>query len=165
MFSPLHLFVLFAVSVLLSVFLQVYVAPLFSIREVAPDFILITVIAISLQKGKIWGVIAGFVVGVLFDSLSTGMIGLSSLAKTIAAFTAGVFVGERLERSFGAIAGFLFIVLLIHDAMYFIIASIGTAVSFWSALFKYALPTTLYTLTFMVMAHLLWPRVLWGKAR
>ncbi len=160
MFSPLHL-VLFAVSVLL----QVTVAPLFSIREVAPDFILITVIAISLQKGKIWGIIAGFVGGLLLDSFGAGMIGLSSLTKTIAAFTAGVFVGERLERSFGTIAGFLVIVLLIHDAMYFIIAAIGTAISFWSALFKYALPTTLYTLTFMVMAHLLWPRVLWGKPR
>jgi rod shape-determining protein MreD len=159
MFSLLHL-ILFAVSIVL----QVTIAPLFSIREVAPDFILITVIAISLQKGKAWGVIAGFLGGVLFDSFGTGMLGLSSLTKTIAAFIAGVFVGERLARSFGAIAGFLFIVLLIHDTMYFFITSIGTAVTFWTAFFKYALPTTLYTLTFMVMAHLLWPRLLWGKA-
>ena len=158
--SPLHV-LLFAVSILL----QLTIAPLFSIKDVMPDFILIMIVAIALQKGRTWGIIAGCFAGLLFDNFGTGFVGLSSLTNTMTAFLAGFIGGERLERRFVSIVGFLFLLLLIHDTMYFTIISIGTSISFGDIFVHFALPTTIYTLTFMTMINLVWPRALWGSSQ
>jgi rod shape-determining protein MreD len=157
--SPVHL-LLFAISILL----QLSVAPLFSIKDITPDFILIVVVAIALQRGRMWGIIVACLAGLLFDVFGSGFVGLSSLAKTITAFLAGFIGGERLERRFLSIVGFLFLLLLVHDSLYFTILSIGTSIGFWSTILRFALPTTVYTLTFMTMINLVWPRLLWGRA-
>lgn len=159
MLSPIHVLMF-----ILSLVLQLTIAPLFSINEIMPDFILIMVIAIALQKGRTWGIIAGCAAGLLFDNFGTGFFGLSSLTKTITAFLAGFIGGERLERRFVSIVGFLFLLLLIHDTIYYSIVSIGTTLGFWDTVVRYALPTTAYTLTFMTMINLVWPRALWGRA-
>ncbi len=158
MLSPIHVLLF-----VLSIMLQLTIAPLFSIKEVMPDFILIMIVAIALQKGRAWGIIAGCAAGLLFDNFGTGFLGLSSLTKTITAFLAGFIGGERLERRFLSIVGFLFFLLLSHDVMYYTIISIGTSLGFWDTILHYALPTTIYTLTFMTMINLVWPRALWGR--
>lgn len=148
----------------LSILLQLTVAPLFSIKDIAPDFILIVIVAVALQKGRTWGIIAGCLAGLLFDTFSADLVGLSSLTKTIAAFFAGFVGGERLERRFLSIVGFLFLLFLAHDILYFTILSIGAAASFWKIVWRFALPTTIYTLTFMTMINLVWPSALWGRS-
>lgn len=158
MLSPIHLLMF-----VFSIVLQLTIAPLFSIKDIMPDFVLIMVIAIALQKGRTWGILAGCAAGLLVDSFGTGLLGLSSLTKSITAFLAGFIGGERLERRFVSIVGFLLLLLFTHDVMYFIIVSIGTSISFGNTVWRFALPTTLYTLTFMTMINLAWPRALWGR--
>ncbi|NIR51177.1 rod shape-determining protein MreD [candidate division KSB1 bacterium] len=148
---------------ILAVVLQKTFAPLFSIKSITPDLVLIGVMAISLQHGRVWGVLIGFSAGLLFDILGTEFVGLSSLSKSVAAYLAGFFGAERLERRSGGIIGFLFLVLFAHDCMYYSILSIGTPAGFWSTLFKQALPTAIYTLVFMIMIDLVWPKALWRK--
>ncbi len=154
MYIFLYLFLL-----IISILLQLTIAPLFSIKTISPDFILILVIFIAFQKGRIWGVVVGCIAGLLFDIFGTGFIGLSSLTKSIAAYAAGFMVREQLERQFGRIIGLLLIVILIHDLIYFSVISLGTNIGFWNNIFKHVFPTTIYTFIFMIIIHLLKPKV------
>lgn len=152
---------LFAIAIVL----QKTIAPLFSINDITPDFILILVIAFSLQQGRVRGILCAFVVGLLFDSIGTEFVGLSSLSQSVAAYLAGLFGGERLERRLGGIVGFLFFVIFIHDFIYNTILSLGTSVTFFRNVFKVVLPSTCYTLIFVIILHLIWPKALWGSKR
>jgi len=147
---------------LAALVLQLTVIPLFSINGVTPDIILILVIAVSLQKGRTWGVISGFLAGILFDIFGTGFVGVSSFANSVSAYVAGFFGGEQLEREFLVVTLLLFFSLLVHDMLYFLILSIGTPVGFFQVLLRQIIPQTIYTFTFMIILHLLSPRLLWG---
>ncbi|MFQ5822455.1 MAG: rod shape-determining protein MreD [bacterium] len=147
----------------ISLILQITVISLFSIKEITPDLILILVIIVAIQKGRVWGVVAGCIAGVIIDIFGTGIIGLSSLTKSVAGYIAGFFGSERIERSFSVDFGLLFLSLLVHDILYFSILSIGTSFSIWKTLLIYVLPTSFYTLILALMIHLVWPKILWGK--
>jgi len=53
------------------------------------DFVLIVVVYLSLTSGPATGVVAGTVAGLIQDALSSGVMGIGALAKTIVGFTAG----------------------------------------------------------------------------
>jgi rod shape-determining protein MreD len=146
-----------------ALLLQITIMSLFSIKEITPDIVLIMVIIISIQKGRVWGVVAGCIAGLIFDIFGAGLVGLSALSKSVAGYIAGFLGSERIERRFGVVFGLLLVTLLIHDLLYFSILSIGTTISIWSTFIIYVLPTSFYTLVFALMLHLLWPKVLWGK--
>lgn len=145
--------VLFVVAVLL----QLKVVPLFSIKSITPDLILILVIAVAFRHGKIAGVVCGFLAGLFYDLFGTGLVGVSSLANSIAAFIAGAWSGEHLQRRFGIILGQLSVIVLAHDLVYFSILTIDTSIGFWNTLFVRIVPHTCYTLVFMAIISMTFP--------
>ncbi|MBA3271688.1 MAG: rod shape-determining protein MreD [Acidobacteria bacterium] len=56
----------------------------------ALDLVLIVVVYLALITGPITGLLLGSVAGLVQDSLSSGIIGIGGLAKTIVGFVAGV---------------------------------------------------------------------------
>ena len=54
------------------------------------DLVLIVVVYIAIKSGPSTGVMAGTVAGLIQDSLSSGILGIGGLAKTIVGFLAGV---------------------------------------------------------------------------
>ena len=63
----------------------------FAIRGTAAlDLVLIVVVYFSLISGPIVGLLLGSVAGLVQDALSSGVIGIGGLAKTIVGFAAGV---------------------------------------------------------------------------
>ena len=158
-------FLFYIAFFILSIVLQSTVIPLFSIKGISPDLILILVISVSIQRGKFWGVVAGFSAGLVFDAFGTAFAGLSSLANSISAFVAGFLLGEQLEQRFGVIVGLILVSLLIHDFIYYTILSIGISIGFWVTLFKHVVPQSFYTLIFMVIIHMVLPRGLWAPAK
>ena len=74
--------------------LQLYVAPLISIKSVSPDFVLLGLVLFAVREGQIPAALAGFLVGIFFDLYLGDTVGISSLSKTIAGFTAGYFYHE-----------------------------------------------------------------------
>lgn len=160
MSSVVSIFLLLA-----AILLQLTIIPLFSIYGIIPDIILIFVIAVAIQRGRFWGVLAAFAAGVLFDALGTGLLGSSSLTYSIAAFVAGFLGEEQLEKRFGVIVGFLFLAVYAHDMLYHAIMMLGTSAGFGNILVAEALPHTVYTLVFLVMVQLFAPSVLWGRLR
>ncbi|MCH8018426.1 rod shape-determining protein MreD [candidate division KSB1 bacterium] len=158
-------FLFYIAFFILSIILQITIIPLFSIKGISPDLILILVISVSIQRGKFWGVVAGFSTGLVFDAFGTALVGLSSLANSISAFVAGFLLGEQVEQRLGVIVGLILVSLLIHDFLYYTILSIGTSIGFWVTLFKHVVPQSFYTLIFMVIIHMVLPRGLWAPAK
>ncbi len=158
-------FIFYIVFFILCIILQITIIPLFSIKGIAPDLILILLISVSIKKGKFWGVVAGFSAGLVFDAFGTAFLGLSSFVNSISAFVAGFLLGEQLEQRFGVIVGLILVSLLIHDFLYYIILSIGTSIGFWATLFKHIVPQSFYTLIFMMIIHMVLPRGLWAPAK
>ena len=60
------------------------------VRETSSlDFVLIVVVYLSLTSGPTTGVLAGTAAGLIQDALSSGVMGIGALAKTIVGFAAG----------------------------------------------------------------------------
>lgn len=53
------------------------------------DFVLIVVVYLALTEGPATGVVAGSVAGLVQDALSSGVMGIGALAKTLVGFAAG----------------------------------------------------------------------------
>jgi rod shape-determining protein MreD len=63
----------------------------------APDLVLVTLVAIALLRGTIYGAVAGFAVGFVVDTATLQTLGLTSLLLTIAGYWIGRY-GETTGR-------------------------------------------------------------------
>jgi rod shape-determining protein MreD len=63
----------------------------------AADLVLVTLTAVALLRGSIYGAIAGFYAGFLLDAASLGTLGTSSLLLTLAGYWIGRY-GETTGR-------------------------------------------------------------------
>ena len=57
---------------------------------VAVDLVLVVVVYVALTSGPVTGLLAGTLGGLLQDALSSGVIGIGGLAKTVVGFLAGI---------------------------------------------------------------------------
>lgn len=69
--------------------LQTTLASLVMRGTAALDLVLVVVVYLSLISGPVTGLLLGSVAGLVQDSLSSGIIGVGGLAKTIVGFVAG----------------------------------------------------------------------------
>lgn len=60
----------------------------------AVDLVLVAVVAAALMMGPVTGMLTGCVAGLLQDALSSGVIGVGGLAKTVVGFLAGA-IGQQ----------------------------------------------------------------------
>ena len=66
-----------------------------SLPSAAPvDLVLVVVVAAALASGPMTGLAAGTVGGLVQDALSTGILGMGGLAKTLVGFAAGRFATQ-----------------------------------------------------------------------
>jgi rod shape-determining protein MreD len=62
-----------------------------------PDVLLVSLVAVSLLRGSVVGAVGGFFAGLLVDTATLGMLGLSSLVLTLAGYWIGRY-GETTGR-------------------------------------------------------------------
>jgi rod shape-determining protein MreD len=62
-----------------------------------PDLVLVTLVAIALLRGSIYGASAGFAAGLLVDTANLGTLGVTSLLLTLAGYWIGRY-GETTGR-------------------------------------------------------------------
>jgi rod shape-determining protein MreD len=82
----------------LAALVQISIAEWIEVGEGHPDVVLVTLIAVALLRGPIFGAVSGFWVGLVLDTASFGTFGLTSLLLTIAGYWTGRF-GELTTRS------------------------------------------------------------------
>ena len=80
--------VILAVAVALAV--QTTMARFLVRGSVAVDLVLVAVVYVALTSGPVTGLLAGTFAGLIQDALTTGIIGIGGLAKTIVGFLAGI---------------------------------------------------------------------------
>jgi len=80
--------VVFAVA--LAVALQTTLARFLVRGTVAVDLVLVAVVFVALTAGPVPGLFAGTFAGLVQDALSTGVIGIGGLAKTVVGFLSGI---------------------------------------------------------------------------
>jgi rod shape-determining protein MreD len=87
-----------AVLLFVAAIVQVSIfTPDVSILGGTPDLLLVTLVAVSLLRGAIVGTVAGFFAGLLVDSATLDVLGLTSLLLTISGYWIGRY-GETTGR-------------------------------------------------------------------
>jgi rod shape-determining protein MreD len=80
--------VLLAIGV--AVVLQTTLARFFVRGTVAVDLVLVAVVGVALKSDSVTGLLSGAGAGLLQDALSTGVVGIGGLSKTVVGFLAGI---------------------------------------------------------------------------
>jgi rod shape-determining protein MreD len=86
-----------AVLVFVASILQVTIFSDVEILGGTPDVVLLTLVAIALLRGSIYGAAAGFAAGLLVDTANLGTLGVTSLLLTLAGYWIGRY-GETTGR-------------------------------------------------------------------
>jgi rod shape-determining protein MreD len=77
-------------AVAIAVALQTTLARFLVRGTLAIDFVLVAVVYVALTSGPVTGLLSGTFAGLVQDALSSGIIGIGGLAKTVVGFLAGV---------------------------------------------------------------------------
>jgi rod shape-determining protein MreD len=90
-------------AIALAQALQTTIARYITGRTVGVDLVLVVVVYVALTSGSVAGLLTGTVAGLIQDSLSTGLIGIGGLAKSIVGFFSGIIgtqfiVSQPLQR-------------------------------------------------------------------
>jgi len=70
-----------------------------SIKRVSPDFLLVGIACISFFLGPLPGEVIGFIIGIVVDIISGGLLGISAFLYTILGFGFGT-IGEKVFESY-----------------------------------------------------------------
>jgi rod shape-determining protein MreD len=77
-------------AVALAVALQTTLARFVIRGLVAVDLVLVAVVYVALTSGPVTGLLTGTFAGLVQDALTTGVVGIGGLAKTVVGFLAGI---------------------------------------------------------------------------
>jgi rod shape-determining protein MreD len=82
------------IAIALALALQTTLARFLVGGTAALDLVLVVVVYVALTSGPVTGMLAGSVAGIIQDALSSGVIGIGGLAKSIVGFVAGA-IGQQ----------------------------------------------------------------------
>ena len=78
------------IAIALALALQTTLARFLVGGTAALDLVLVVVVYVALTTGPVAGMLAGSAAGIIQDALSSGVIGIGGLAKSVVGFVAGV---------------------------------------------------------------------------
>jgi len=81
-------------ALLLALVLQTTLAQVVVRGTVALDLVLVVVVYLALSSGAATGLLAGAVAGLAQDALSSGILGVGGLAKTVVGFLIGIVAAQ-----------------------------------------------------------------------
>ncbi len=137
-----------ALSGLVLFVAQLVFIPLIGVFEFTPDVLLIWIVYVGIRRGHIEATIAGFLVGLLQDSVTTQFFGLAALSKTLAGFLAGYFYNEStVQQTLGSYRLLLAtaITSVLHNTVYYGIFFQGSEEHLLLSIFEMTVGITLYT--------------------
>ena len=134
-----------AVSVLAALVFRVTLGPRLAVAGVQPDLLAAVIFSVTLARGAVFGIVAGFVLGLVADVDRPAGLGLTSLAWcTMAYVTARI--SEAVEATDPIVASALLVlVVLIAETIRALVVSLGDPAGVGLLWLRWALPTALYT--------------------
>jgi len=82
------------IAIALALALQTTLARFLVGGTAAIDLVLVVVVYVALTSGPVTGMLAGSMAGIIQDALSSGVIGIGGLAKSLVGFVAGA-IGQQ----------------------------------------------------------------------
>lgn len=129
-----------------------------SVENVTPDLLVVFVVFIAVREGQFVGLLFGFGIGLLFDLISSDIVGTNALSKMLAGFVGGYFYDEQLNvaESIGSFKflGIVALSALIHNAIYYFFYIQPTDLSFTGFFLRSGVAATLYTTVIAVFVML-----------
>ncbi len=146
-----YLHLLFASFIFLL--MQMVLAPKIAIGQIAPDFSLLLVAYLAINRGAIPGSVAGFFVGFVQDLLNPELLGLNALTKSVVGYAMGI-VGSKGEPGVVPfLAALLAVSAVAHDFLYLLVYTDLNIGRFLVMFFTIAVPSALYTAIVGVVVH------------
>jgi rod shape-determining protein MreD len=125
------------VAIALALALQATLARMLVGGTAVLDLVLVVVVYIALTSGPAAGMVAGSAAGIIQDALSSGVIGIGGLAKSIVGFLAGV-IGQQFIVTAALPRFVMFLAATImHAAVFmglYVLLGLRTFSSPWSAI-------------------------------
>ena len=130
------------IAIALALALQTTLARFLVGGTAALDLVLVVVVFVALTSGPATGMFAGSLAGVIQDALSSGVIGIGGLAKSIVGFLAGV-IGQQFIVT-AAVPRFVMFVAatVMHAAVFmglYMLLGLRSFPSPWAAIMSQAL--------------------------
>jgi len=150
--QPIRFILYFVLGLIFAVF-QTVGLDLISIADITPDLLLLLTIWIAMKEGRLYGMIAAFVLGLMLDIIAFDTLGSNALTKTIAAFIAGSFHKEGFENEQIANPTFLIITFfasVIHNVVYYLFYVKFADFSYYNLILRYGLAFSAYTVFFAI---------------
>ncbi len=135
----------FAIALVGAIILQSSLVPYLSLGWFRPDLPLIVLTFLAVRRGPLEGAVAGFLVGLVSDTLSTSFFGLASLAYSTAAFLSGKLFYSDTPLSLDRWALVSAISAISYTTLFSYFYTLGDPVPFGTMFVRQALPTTAYT--------------------
>ena len=147
----------YAISGLILLLVQLNLGYI-TVREVAPDLLVILTVVIALREGQFAGALAGFTLGLFFDIISSNIVGTNALTKLLVGFIAGFFHNEQLppQEAIGSFRflGVVAIASLVHNLIFDFFYVQPTDFSFAKFFLRSGVAATLYTTVVSVLVML-----------
>ena len=130
-----------------------------------PDLLLVTLVALALLRGAVFGAAAGFFAGLVVDTATLGTLGMTSLLLTLAGYWAGRYAEttgrDREHAPLLAIASMSLLYAACELALHVLVGDSVSAGVFLRSL----LPTTILALLLMPPLYALCSRLLPASER
>ena len=125
------------VAIALALALQTTLARFLVGGTAAVDLVLVVVVYVALTSGPMTGMFAGSLAGLIQDALSSGVIGIGGLAKSVVGFAAGA-IGQQFIVT-AALPRFVMFVAAtaVHAAMFmglYVLLGLRSFPSPWAAI-------------------------------
>ncbi|MCB2199550.1 rod shape-determining protein MreD [bacterium] len=133
------------IALVVAVLLQASVIPYLAIGIIRPNVPVLVLAFTAARRGPYFGVIAGFLVGLGVDLLSTGFLGLSSFSFSIVGFLIGKVFYSDVPMSVGRWAVASGVATVVWAILFMYIYTLGTQAGLLAVLMRQAVPTALYT--------------------
>lgn len=156
--------VFFGVLILLTVILfQSLVSEAVTIGGIKFDLSIVILVYVALAGGPTYGVIFGFLIGLLSDIFIPQTLGWGALVKCLIGFSVGSFKDNLYLDSLYSKGGVIFFALILNDLLYYIFAS-GLNTSTFRILTHYSLLSAFYTsiggmIIFFALSRIRWARL------
>jgi rod shape-determining protein MreD len=133
-----------------------------AVESITPDLLVILTVFIAVREGQFAGEIAGFLLGLMFDLISSDIIGTNALSKMLAGFIAGYFFNQQLSIQ-DAVGSFRFLGIVAlsafsHNIVYYFFYVQPTDLSFLKFFLRNGIAASLYTAVVSVVVMLVTAR-------
>lgn len=143
-----------AVALLVAVILQVAIAPYLAVFGVVPNIVFLVVVTLALVEGPVAGCAAGFVGGLMFDLLGSGVVGPYALVLTVVGYVAGLMQANMFAEGWLLPVSVVAVASLATEVSYgIILAIVGAGESFWAGALTVMLPGALYNTILAVLVY------------